>query len=161
MKQAVVVALFAVILAGCSPQKRLARLLERYPIPIDTIRVDTMTIYRDSAVRIYLPGDTAWKAVFIELPKPVYPMDTAISVETDYARAEAGVVVDSLWLRLEQTDTLVVYTLDSVIVEKEVEKEIIKTVTVKEKPNPFWRNGFLILAVLFVLALVLLIVFRK
>jgi len=147
-----------VILAGCSPQKRLARLLEKHPLPVDTIVVDS-TVYHDSIVYINIPGEI--DSVMVYIPELVEVPDTSLKTTTAFAEATAGITSGDLWLKLVQTDTLIVYELDSVIVEKEVIKTITTTVPEYIKPNPFWKHGFLVLVGLFLIVVCLFFVFRK
>ena len=150
MKQVVVV-FFMVILVSCSPQRRLARLLTRYPIPADTV-VQTHTVYEPDSIPVYIPGDTVVNEVLIETTVDL--PDTTISAETDYARAEAGLLDNILWLELIQTDTVVEIVVDSVKVTEYVDRIVTKTV-VGSAPSDFWKHGFLVLMGLLIVAVIL------
>ena len=152
------------ILASCSPQRRLARLLERYPLPEihDTTYLPGEIIYRDTTVYRYLAGDT----VTVELP--IYVRrdlpDTAIHAYTELAEATARLKRNKLRLELIQYDSLFQWKLDSAIrLQTPDTIRIVHETTVPEyiKPNPFWKTGFFILAVLIVVALVLYFVTRR
>ena len=159
-----VVALAVVILVSCSPQKRLARLLDRHPLPEihDTVYWDT-TIYRDTIVFKPIPGDTVWNDIYI--PIEIDLPNTSLKTRTTLAEASAGLLDNTLWLELVQYDTIFLFKLDSAIQERSDTVRVYteKTVTkyVKEKPAPFWRNGFLVLAGLILLSLVLFFLLRK
>jgi len=146
-----------VILASCSPQRRLARLLEQHPIPADTV-VEIHTVYEPDTIPIYIPGDTVVKEVEIETPVDL--PDTSIYVETDYARADAGLLDNFLWLELKQTDTVVEIVVDSVIVTVYEDKVITKTLVVDDT-KPFYKSGFFILAGLIILALLFFFLLRR
>jgi hypothetical protein len=156
----VVVFFIVVILAGCSPQRRLARIFDRHPdlMAVDTVIHDTI-IYRDTTIYVLLPGDTVEVEVALEVPVDL--PDTTIATSTDYSRAEAGLQDNVLWLTLVQTDTIVEIVLDSVLVEKEVEKVVTQTVTVETGISLFWRHGFLVLGGLILVGLILFFLLRK
>ena len=52
MKKIIILFLVAVLFVGCSPQKRLSRLLDKYPLPthdsisyVERIKLDTITVF--------------------------------------------------------------------------------------------------------------------
>lgn len=80
MTRPLLIALMAVTVLACSPQKKLQRLLKKHPelAVNDTIR-DTVTVTRTDTI----PGDTAWKLL------PVHVFDT---VRIDTGRLHVRVV---------------------------------------------------------------------
>ena len=147
-----------VIATGCSPQRRLARLLERYPLPEtrDTIYIPGKIIYRDTIVFKYLPGETQVNNVYVEVPKTL--PDTIIMVQTTLARAFAHLDDNHLGLELVQFDSVFRFKLDSAIFENTpdtVKIETIKEVPKLIPPKPFYKNGFFVLVGLIVLTLFL------
>jgi len=154
-----VVFFIVVFLTSCSPQRRLVRLLERYPIPADTIIQDT-TIYRDSIIYETIAGDTVVDSITIPVEIDLPYMK--ITRHTAWASATAWLLDNQLGLELIQTDTIVEFVMDSVIVEREVEKVVTRTV-VKEVyvKRKFWMHGFLVLAGLSVLVIVLWLLLGK
>lgn len=161
MKRLVLISV-VILLCGCSPQRRLARLLERFPPPTasDTIHVDS-TIYRDSLVYIYILGDTVEKRVEIDVPVDL--PDTVLEAETNWARAEAGLVSNELYLELIQKDTVVVEILDSVIVYHYDTITNTNTTYFRIPTEPhsfkFYRSGFFIFLGLILVGMILLFLF--
>ena len=157
MKQLILL-LSIVILAGCSVERRLARLHERYPIKPDTI-VETHTVYETDTIQVQLPGDTVETEVKLEVPIDL--PDTTIYAETDFAEASAGLFSNVLWLNLKHKDVAVPVEMDSVIVTVYQDRVINKPYPVIEKVGTFWRAGFLVLAGLVLISLILIFAFRR
>jgi hypothetical protein len=152
-----------VILAGCSPTRRLARLLERYPIPekIDTLYTPGKTIYRDTTVYKYLPGEVSVESLYIDIPISI--PDTFIEAHTSTADAIAYLQDNVLGLQIIQYDTVIKWKIDSALVYHRDTVVITKDIPypVIEKAKPFYKNGFFILAGLILVSLVLFFVFRR
>jgi len=147
MKRSSVLLLLLVILAGCSAEKRLARLLERHPLPTDTVVVVTDTIiWRDSIVYRTIPGETIYRDTIIpvEIDLPYMELKSRSSL----AEAHAWVVDNQLGLFLNQFDSVFEFKLDSAIqINKDsVYVEVVREVPVEIKPNLFWKHAFLVLA---------------
>ena len=146
------VILIVLILASCSPQKRLGRLLERFP-PDTLVRIEhrDTTIYKDSTVYLEIPG----KDSVVEVPLSY----NEVFAHTDYAWARAYIEDTTLGLELHQKDTLIKFVLDSVIVNHHDTTFIKQTVLVDKPipPKPFWKIGFLITGILLILIIALLI----
>lgn len=163
MKNKLVFILAIIILASCSPQKRLARLIEKYPIPetIDTLYLPGPIFFKDTIITKYLPGETDTVEILITVPIDL--PDTSIHAATTLARATAYLDDNRLGLNLVQLDSLFQWKLDSAIQEHLDTVRIIKKIPypVIEKAKPFYKNGFFILAGLVVLILLLFFIFRK
>ena len=164
MKYHVVVFFIVVVLAGCSPQRRLARLLERYPIQetSDTV-YNTIIAYRDTVIFELIPGDTVCRDTII--PIQVDLPYTELKTRSTFAEATAWVLNNKLGLELIQYDTLFAFKLDSALVTN-IDTVVITQVVpypVVEKANPFWKNGFWVLAgvVLVIILLMLWFLSRK
>jgi len=145
-----------VILAGCSPTRRLARLLDRFPLPADTlIEYRDTIIYRDSIIFEQIPGDTVWRDTII--PVEVDIPDTELKTASTYSEATAWILDNRLGLELIQYDTILQFILDSVKVHQidTVYVEVIKDIPTSVNPNPFYKNGFFVLVGLIVLTLFL------
>lgn len=154
-----------VILAGCSPTKRLARLLERYPMEptVDTVYRDT-TIYRDTVVTKYLPGESVVNNVYVEVPGTL--PDTVIWAETSLAYAAAHLESNHLGLELIQYDSVFKWKLDSALVQN-----IDTVIITRDVPYPiiekakgvktFWRSAAIVLGVIVLIGMILLLVVRK
>jgi len=157
----IVVVFSLVILVSCSPQRRLARLLEKYPLPTETeIEYRDTIIYRDTVIYIHLPGDTIVDSILIpvEIDMPYMELKRA----STYAEATAWIGDNQLGLELIQYDTLFQFMLDSAIRENVDTISIIHNIPypVIEKPKPFWRIGFLVLAGLILVVLLLFFIFK-
>jgi len=163
MKNKLVFILAMMILASCSPQRRLARLLERYPLPekIDTLYLPGETIYKDTTIYTEIPGETVTVELYVDVPVSI--PDTSILAETELAVAKAYLKDNTLGLELKQLNQIYQFKLDSAIRMHSDTIVIEKETTVKEyiKPNPFWKNGFYILAGLIVVVLFLFFLLRR
>lgn len=151
------------ILASCSSTKRLARLLERHPLPErhDTVYIPGETIYIDTTVYRYLPGDTVEKKVYVDVPYDI--PDTSIVAFTELASARAFLRDNQLGLWLAQYDTVFQWKLDSAIRINKDTVMVIQETTVPEyiKTGTFWRSGFLVLAGLIIIFAVLFFLLRR
>ena len=151
-----------VILAGCSPTRRLARLLERYPMPekIDTLYTPGKTIYRDTTVYKYLPGEVSVESTHIDVPISI--PDTFIEAHTSTADAIAYLQDNVLGLQIIQYDTVIQWKIDSALVYHRDTVVITKDIPypVIEKAKPFYKNGFWVVGGLLVL-MILLLILRK
>lgn len=183
MKNKLLLILSIVILASCSPQRRLARLLERYPP--DTTRTVEI-IYRDTTIEVPIPGDTAY--IETEIPVPYLDVDSISKLlglnadqktiiddlnkqltssfdvapiynETDLAKSKAWIEDGILKSELYQKDSILNIKLDSAVRDNNTIDRIPYPVIIKAKP--FYKNGFFILAGLILVGMILLFLFRK
>jgi len=151
----VIIAMIAV--ASCSPQRRLARLIEKHPeiMPKDTVvEHNTVLLYRDTVVIREIPGDTVVKEVELRVPAEI--PDASLTLETSLAEATASIYNNILGLKLVQRDSIFHFKLDSAIQENidTVRIETTIQVPVELKPKPFYKNGFWILLGLILAGLV-------
>lgn len=159
----ILIVLTLVILASCSPTERLARLLERYPIPekVDTLYTPGETIYRDTVVTKYLPGEVSVESIYIDVPISI--PDTFIEASTSTADAIAYLQDNELGLQLIQYDTVIQWKIDSalvfhtdtIIVTKDIPFPVI------EEVGTFWKHGFYVLAGLAALILLIVLLRRR
>jgi len=158
MKNKIIFFLLIVTLAGCSPTKRLARLLEKYPLPVgvDTVYSDT-TIYKDTTVYVTLPGEVVRDCIYIDVP--VILPDTAIYLETSLAYSYVYLRENRVISLLYQRDSVLAVMLDSAIRTHSDTIKITEVTTVPKYIQPksfkFYRSGFFILSVLIVLTIAL------
>jgi len=154
-----------VILASCSPQRRLARLLERYPLPekVDTLYLPGEKVYKDTTIYRDIPGETVEVAVLVDVPINI--PDTSLFAVTDLAEATAYLRDNVLGLELKQLDRIYEFKLDSAIRENTPDTVYIiseKVVTVEKLvTKPFYKNGFFILVSLILVGMILSLLFRK
>ena len=149
-----------VLLCGCSPQKRLTRLLDRYPLPTDTvIQYRDTTIWRDTTITVILKGDTVRNSIFVYLEADM--ADTSLKTRSNLAEASAGIHDNQLWLELIQYDSVVAILIQNAIRENtdSIFIEIVREVPKIIPPKPFYKNGFFILAGLILVSMILLFVF--
>jgi len=158
----IIIICLALILASCSPQRRLARLLERHPLPEthDTLYLPGETIYKDTTITRYLPGETVVFDLLVDVPIDI--PDTFLIAETTLATALAHLKDNRLGLELIQKDSVFKFLLEKAIREN---RDTVRIETVKEvpkliPPNPFWKNGFWVVGGLLVL-MILLLILRK
>ena len=147
------------ILTSCSCPKQLVRLQKRCPLPEkrDTVWIQGETIYRDTVIYRYLPGES--KTVEVRIPVVRDLPDTSIILQTTYATALAHLKKNKLGLELIQHDTVFQFLLEKAIKEQKdtivVTNEKIVTVEKEIPPKPFWKIGFLIMAGLIVIGMFL------
>lgn len=158
----IVVLVSLVILVSCSPQKRLARLLDKYPLDTETVvQYRDTTIYRDTIIFVQIPGDTIIDSILIPVEVDVPYMELKRAVT--YAEATAWIQNNRLGLRIIQYDTLFRFKLDSAIRMNIDTMFVQETITVPEyiKQNSFWKHGFLVLAGLILIGLILLFLLKR
>lgn len=161
MKSRVVAIFLMVILVGCNPQKRLARLLDRYPLPTDTtIEYRDTTLYDSVLVEVIIPGevvvDSILVPVIIDLP------EMTLTKSLTMAEATAWIRDNQLGLELIQYDSLYQVWADSVPHEIDsIFVEVIREIPVEIKPNLFWKHGFLVLAGLILIGLSLFFLLKR
>ncbi len=172
-----------VILAGCSPQKRLARLLVRFP-PDTT--ATTETTHRDSIIDLVIEGDTSTSVspVFV----PYLDVDSILKLlklnstqqgvidslnkelvnsfdispvynETEFAQSKAWVENGILNSELFQKDTIAPVLVEDAITDNTTTNNIPYPVI--EKVGQFWKHGFLVLVGLILIGLTLWFLLKR
>ena len=162
MKTKIGFLLMFVILVGCSPQKRIARLLERFPLDSSiVIEYRDTTIYKDTTIFERIPGDTVWRDTIlpVEVDLPYMELKTRSSL----AEARAWILDNRLGLELIQYDTIFVFKLDSALSQDIDTMFVVNNIPypVIEKIGKFWMHGFLVLAGLILLGLILFFLLRR
>lgn len=158
---------FAIIVTGCSCEKRIARLIDKCPID-PVIDYNTVIAYRDTVIEVFVPGETE----YIEVPVPVtencpeLPQIKPVTVETEFARAEASLISDRLKLSLIQKNKLFQFKLDSAIKTNTdtitITSYIKQEVPVKPKYCDFFMYGFWVsLGILLLLAAIVILILKK
>jgi len=150
-----------ILLWGCSPQRRLANLLEKFPLDADTVITyrDTI-IYSDTTLYDTIPGEVILDTVLI--PTEVDLPFTELTMVSSLALAHAWVQNNELGLKLIQYDTVFVWKLDSALQQNidTIYVRTVKEVPVIEKVGTFWKHGFLVLAGLILISLILFFVLK-
>jgi hypothetical protein len=160
------------VLAGCSVEKRIAkthRLIEKYPETLDKYKtVDTLetirdtTIYRDTTVEIFIPGDTIEKITSIPCPENV--ISDTLRASDQFYEAMSWVAEGKLHLRVNQPDVVLRATLDSVIRERNTVSELYYQELLKIPPKkitPKWVWFVLGIAVVEFVLLALTLLLRR
>lgn len=160
----VVVFFIVISMVGCSCPKRLTRLMERCPPPVEVDTVySTLILYRDTIIYREIPGQTIRDTV--KVPVEVELPEMSLKSASTLAEATAWIKDFELGLELIQYDSILEFKLDSAIrvstdtITFTETETVVKTVT--EPPNPFYRNGFWVLAGLIVLSLILFFLLWK
>jgi len=157
-----VVTLIAVILASCSPQKRLARLLDRFPLQQDTlIQYQYNTVIRDTTITVEIPGDIIYRDTLIPFIVDLPYME--LQTRSTLAEARAWVWANELGLELVQFDTLFSIKLDSALRHDidTIFMEVVREVPTLVKEKSFWMHGFLTLAGLILIGMILWFLLKK
>lgn len=170
MRKIVNILLITLLVAGCSPQKRLSRLLEKYPIPPEITYTQGPVEYRDTIIYREVLGETVietWDMddllATIEFPEaaPIKP----IHAETDLASVDAWVDEGKLKIRLIQNDSLFQFYLDNAIRESRdtirIDRVIPVEVLVIPKSYDFYKYGFFITLGILLLVIILMLIFLK
>ena len=159
------------LLSGCSAQKRIARghkLIEKYPVILDSyitvkdsVSYKDTTIYRDTTIYDTLPGEYIIKSV--QIPCPDIKIDPIESIIRG-VKVRSWIDNGRLYQEVDIPDMVYRWRLDSAIVEKNrYEKRLVSEIM---RPPPdivipklfhFYRSGFFILAVLFIITIFMLI----
>ena len=153
-----------ILLCGCSPQRRLANLLERFPQDITTvIEYRDSVIYRDTTITKYLPGEIVIDSFLIRVPVEVPIPDTSFVLSTSLATSTTWLEDNVLGMSLFQNDTLLTFLIDSAILENTDTTFITLKIPypVIEKVGTFWKHGFLVLAGLILIGLILFFVLKR
>ena len=154
MKYILHLVVLSIVLASCSPCKRLAR---KCPPQIITEVKDSVVyrdtiIYRDRILEIKIPGDT----VIVEKTVPVKEDIFPIRAENDYATASAWVESSKLKLELIQKEQVIKQILQNAEKEtiywKEKYQNEKQTVIIKEKYIPkIYKVGLVVALCLIVI----------
>ena len=133
------------LLSSCVTQKRC---LEKFPSTNDTIKVVTVRdsiVYRDTIVKVYIPGEIRIDSVEIPCPDPgsAYVPDTA-KVETDFAVAQAWFKFPKVHIKLTQPDTTLSWRLDNAIKEAYYWKSEYEKITITPQPVKYIPKIYLI-----------------
>jgi hypothetical protein len=171
------------LLCGCSPQKRLASLLERFPL--DTTST-TVIEYRDTIIEIPIPGETVYEEK--EVPVPYLDTDSIAKLwklncdqrdliddlnkqmersfdvipifnETAFAKSKAWIEDGILKSELHQKDSVLRDTIENAIKESSTVDRIPYPEYIPAKP--LYKYGFFIFGGLILFLLTLLFAFRR
>ena len=162
MRTSIYTLLIALMLAGCSPVKQIAKLQEKgYLLPSsDTIYIPGEP--RDTTITVYMEGDTVVKEVLLFIEGEKVKMEP-VEAETELAYARAEEIDGKIILTLEQKEAFFEHNLEGAIRVDTVHivdvLEVIKEVTPKN--YPFYKSGFFIFLCLTLIMITLLILRRR
>lgn len=152
--------------SSCDPCKRLAKKCDFTPDTVFSVRIDTVTVIKDSLVKIpfQLPPDTITRTVEVYIQgEGISPQRS--SIESDYARLEYELSEDGeLNMELTHKDTIQILELNLEDLTREVTilrdsiAVITETVVVEKKkiPGIGWIGiGVFISLVLFIVLKIL------
>jgi hypothetical protein len=150
-------------LASCSPQRRLARLLEKHPLPEREISIETVTNiqYGDISIPYFVAGDSVIKEV--TLPVETVLPDTSITAKIGGTSATAYLRNNRLGLDMVRKDTTMNVTADSVttLQSDTVYVTVEKTVPTEVPVGKFWKHGFIAYSALILVTLILFFLLRR
>ena len=172
MRKIINILLITLLVAGCSPQKRLGRLLLKYPIPPEITYTPGPIEYRDTTIYRDVPGETIIKVLDLDdllasIDCPEMPEIEPIHAETELASVDVWVDEGKLKMRLIQNDKLFQFYLDSAIRESRdtvwMDRVIPVEVKVKVVPKShlFYKYGFFITLGILLIVIALMLVFLK
>jgi len=149
-----------VLLSGCVTQNKC--LFKFPPPPPDTIHTSS-TVWKDTTIYKYLPGETIRDSIIVEklVEKRIKVPYTSIYAETEFSEATASIENNKLRLELIQRDSLLAIYVDSAIrISTDtiiIEQPYIKEVKVKSKYQDFVGYACWIFFGLFLFTLLFLI----
>lgn len=151
--------IFLIVVSSCATRQRCLRKFQILPDTISVVSYRDSIVYRDTVIKITIPGETVVDSVIIPCPPPppAYVPDTA-RAETSLAIAKAWYSYTAIRLQLIQRDTTIEARLDSALREMYFWKSEYYKVTIPgipDKPKiPVYYKiavlmwGFVFLAVL-------------
>jgi hypothetical protein len=153
----VLIGIFFLLFISCVTQKKC---LEKYPNPPPSLEkvVETITVYKDTTIYVYLPADTVYKTdtVFVDKDgKITYPLNR---LDVEYAWSTIEIKNSRVFHYLYQKETEIAKTIEKAI--KETSKD---SVTVIREPYPvltpitWWQQTKMNLGVVFIGLVILLI----
>ncbi len=170
MRTSIYMLLIALMVVGCSPQKRLGKLLLKYPIPPEITYTKGPIEYKDTTIIKYLPGETITEILDLNdllstVECPEIPDIKPVHAETSLASVDVWVDEGKLKVRLIQHDSIFQFHLDNAIRENSdtvwIDRIVLVDVKVKPKDYSFYKSGFFIFLGLIIIIITLLLVFIK
>jgi hypothetical protein len=135
MKNQLIGLLFVIILlSSCVTQQKCQDKFPPELITVDSIIRTTETIYRDTTIFIYLPGDTIRDTVIVEVINGIANSRPSIH-ETDLAWSMAQVVNGFLRHELIQKDSTLARVIENAIRESATTTDKTKLITKVEEKN--------------------------
>lgn len=137
MKNLFNIIILAIIFQSCASQRWCDRHYPDQPsVAIkDTVIYREKLVYRDTTIRIEIPGKVVHDSIIIESPKsskPVQQMSRKkLTRETDFAKASAWVNAGMLHLELEQKDTVIQRVIKEALKESTYWKDKYHSETIK------------------------------
>lgn len=117
MKQLIILlSLISIFASGCVTRKACNRKFpaETMIIRKDSIIRETQTIYRDTTIKIYIPGETKTNTVTIYIKDEQIKVEPSL-IKTTFAESSAYIENNELKHTLTQNDTAITYRIDNAI----------------------------------------------
>lgn len=140
MKDISICFLVIILISGCATQKRCEQKFPPQIVRTDSVITKTQTIYRDTTIFVYLPGDTVYDTVHVILRDGIANSRASIH-ESDLAWSKAQVVDGVLIHELRMKDTALAVMIENAIRESATltEKSTGETRIVKENYLTGWQ----------------------
>lgn len=164
MRTPVFIIFIALIASGCSQQKRLVRLLEKYPQPTEIEYIPGDTVFSPDSIPVFIPGDTVIDSRILNVEVDI--PDTSITLKMGAATFTASIRDNTLYAEASQPDTTYIVPSDSAI-QVRVDSVIIrpppliKEVKVKSKALPYWIGVAIVEFLLLIVFIFLLIKLKR
>jgi hypothetical protein len=122
MKNIIKIFMLLLIASGwqsCATQKRCNKKYPPQVITSDSVITNTITIYRDTTIYVYLPGDTVRDTIEVVVKEGIANSRPSIH-ETDLSWSKAQVVDGRLIHELIQKDSVLARVIDNAIRESAI-----------------------------------------
>lgn len=150
------------MVAGCSPQKQIARLQVKGYLHMTSDTIYTPGEMRDTTITVYMEGDTVVKETLIFMEGEKVKMEP-VEAETERSYAEAHREGDKIILTLIDKEGFFDHDLEGAI-----RTDTIRIVDIQieyrdkiPKMFPFYKSGFFILLGLVLLTIILRALIKK
>jgi len=130
-----IVVLEAILLSSCATQKRC--LLKFPPDTITKVETETITIWKDTAVYVYIPGDSVFvfdTTYIFPDPVTIQPLTARLPLAHSTAWVDAGRLNLGLWI----DSTTLKFKLDSAMSTVNTTETITETVIVEKPVKEKW-----------------------
>jgi hypothetical protein len=143
----------AIIFQSCASQRWCEKHYPEQPSVVikDTVIYREKLVYRDTTIRIEIPGKVVHDSIIIEVPQPSKPVQQISSKkltrETDFAAASAWVKGGILYLDLVQKDTVIQRVIKEALKESTYWKDKYHSETTKLAGEKKYQWGTLLTGV--------------
>ena len=145
MRTSIYILFIVLLVAGCSPAKRIARLQYQGHLKLESDTIYVAGEPKDTTITVYMAGDTVVKEVLLFVEGEKIEMEPA-EVETELVYAEAHAEDNKIILTVIQKEALFEHNLEDAIRRDTVRITEVQTEYVETIPKmfPFYKSGFFI-----------------